>query len=81
MFFKWRAKKVNLAPRLSFPSSNKGKCQRMELISSSASYSCGEASTLGQNSEKSSMNIEYALKYIVNINIKEPKYRLNHRKI
>ena len=53
----------------------------MELISSSASYSCGEASTLGQNSEKSSMNIEYTLKYLVNINIKEPKYRLNHWKI
>ena len=64
--------------KIYFPSSNKGKCQRMELISSSASYSCGEARTLGQNSEKSSMNIEYTLKYLVNINIKEPKYRLNH---
>ena len=53
----------------------------MELISSSASYSCGEARTLGQNSEKSSMNIEYKLKNHVNINIKEPKYLLNDWKI
>ena len=69
-------KKVNLAPRLSFPSSNKGKCQRMELISSSASYSCGEASTLGQIIKKSPLKIEYTLKNPVHIDIKEPKYRL-----